>query len=144
MSIIGPRPEDPAFVALHSAAYERILAVRPGITGISQLAFADEHNILDAGDVVGDYIGRILPQKVGLDTRYVDARRVGLDLAVIRWTLVAMLLGRPVAVHRSTLKMGVRRRPRPSRAGGRPAVAETPVRAGLATADAGPRQRVAA
>jgi lipopolysaccharide/colanic/teichoic acid biosynthesis glycosyltransferase len=35
MSLIGPRPEDPAFVALHADAYERILAVRPGITGIS-------------------------------------------------------------------------------------------------------------
>lgn len=144
MSTIGPRPEDPAFVALHSAAYERILAVRPGITGISQLAFADEHNILDANDVVGDYVDRILPQKVGLDMRYVDARRVGLDLSVIRWTLVAMLLGRPVAVHRSTLKMGVRRRPRPARVSGKPSVAEARVRTGRAAADAAPRQRVAA
>jgi lipopolysaccharide/colanic/teichoic acid biosynthesis glycosyltransferase len=118
MSIIGPRPEDPAFVALHAENYARILAVRPGITGISQLAFAGERDILDADDVIGDYVRRILPQKVGLDTLYADGYRISLDLAVIRWTLVAVLLGRPVAVNRSTLAMGVRKRPRAVTAAG--------------------------
>jgi lipopolysaccharide/colanic/teichoic acid biosynthesis glycosyltransferase len=124
MSIIGPRPEDPAFVALHAQAYERILVVRPGITGIAQLAFADEKAILDPNDVVGDYIERILPQKIALDMLYADARRLGLDLAVLGWTLIAVLLHRPVAVNRSTLAMGIRRRPRPALAPEPQAVAE--------------------
>lgn len=113
MSVIGPRPEDPEFVALHADAYERILAVRPGITGVSQLAFAEEHKILDENDAVGDYVSRILPQKVGLDTLYAEKPRMRVDLAVLGWTVVALLLHKPVAVHRSTLRMTVRRRPRP-------------------------------
>ena len=53
MSVVGPRPEDPRFVDLHGDAYEHILSVRPGITGLSQLAFAEEANILEAQDIVG-------------------------------------------------------------------------------------------
>lgn len=115
MSIIGPRPEDPVFVALHAEAYERILTVRPGITGISQLSFAEEHKILDENDTVGDYVSRILPQKVELDTLYAETPRMRVDVAVLGWTIVALLLGKPVAVHRSTLRMSLRKRPQPSR-----------------------------
>ena len=110
MSIVGPRPEDPAFVALHADAYEQILTVRPGMTGLSQLAFAEEHKILNDDDLVEDYINRILPAKVGLDTLYASSYRVRTDASVIVWTVVAMLLRRPVAVHRSTGRMNVRRR----------------------------------
>ncbi len=111
MSIVGPRPEDPLFVALHAEAYDRILSVRPGITGLSQLAFAEEHRILDQHDLVGDYVDRILPQKIGLDTLYATRYRLSVDVTVLGWTLAAMLFRRPVAVHRSTGDMNLRRRP---------------------------------
>lgn len=142
MSMIGPRPEDPAFVALHADAYDRILAVRPGITGISQLAFAEEHKILDERDAVTDYVTRILPQKVKLDMRYADGPGMRLDLAILAWTAVALLLHRPIAVHRSTLRMNVRRRPRPSSIGDSSAACEPTAvgrernRAGLQTENA--------
>jgi lipopolysaccharide/colanic/teichoic acid biosynthesis glycosyltransferase len=111
MSIIGPRPEDPRFVALHPSDYERILAVRPGITGITQLAFADERKLLDEHDPVRDYVTRLLPHKVALDRLYAEHQRPGLDLAVLRWTLVSVLLRRPVAVHRSSGRITLRSRP---------------------------------
>jgi lipopolysaccharide/colanic/teichoic acid biosynthesis glycosyltransferase len=114
MSIVGPRPEDPEFVALHSDAYRRILSVRPGITGLSQLAFAEEHFILDQSDLVGDYIGRILPQKVGLDTLYARDYGLMMDLKVLAWTAAAMLAGKRVSVHRGTGALTLRRRPRVS------------------------------
>ena len=113
MSLVGPRPEDPSFVALHADAYEHILTVRPGMTGLSQLAFAEEHKILDEDDMVADYVRRILPQKIGLDTMYADSYRIRMDLAVFGWTVIAMLLRKPVAVHRATGRMGVRKRPCP-------------------------------
>lgn len=112
MSIVGPRPEDPAFVALHTEDYDRILSVRPGLTGLSQLAFAEEHRILDQDDLVGDYVERILPQKVGLDLLYAETHRLRLDLAVLGWTVAAVLLRRQVAVNRATGDLGLRRRPR--------------------------------
>ena len=114
MSIVGPRPEDPAFVALHSDAYELILSVRPGITGLSQLAFAQEHKILDKDDPVADYIARILPPKIGLDILYARSYRIRTDIVVLCWTLAAVLLRVQVAVHRSTGRMNIRRRPQPA------------------------------
>ena len=46
MSIIGPRPEDPFFVSCRPDDFAEILKVRPGISGFSQLAFAEESRIL--------------------------------------------------------------------------------------------------
>jgi lipopolysaccharide/colanic/teichoic acid biosynthesis glycosyltransferase len=109
MSLVGPRPEDPAFVALHLDSYQSILSVRPGITGLSQLAFAREHKILDPDNLLGDYVERILPQKVGLDVLYSRRFRLRSDLAVLRWTIATVALHRQVAVHRSTGALNLRR-----------------------------------
>jgi lipopolysaccharide/colanic/teichoic acid biosynthesis glycosyltransferase len=112
MSLVGPRPEDPTFVALHLDSYESILSVRPGITGLSQLAFAREHEILDPDNLLGDYVERILPQKVGLDILYSSRFRLRSDLAVLRWTIATVALNKQVAVHRSTGALNLRRRQR--------------------------------
>ena len=112
MSLVGPRPEAPAFVAARRSDYDEILAVRPGITGLSQLAFANESRILSRVDPVGDYLERILPQKCALDRLYVRRGSVGMDLKVLRWTAVAILLRRPVAVNRATGSIRLRQRSR--------------------------------
>jgi lipopolysaccharide/colanic/teichoic acid biosynthesis glycosyltransferase len=111
MSLVGPRPESPEFVELHSAAYADILSVRPGITGLSQLAFARETEILDDGDRIGDYLGRILPQKMSLDRLYAQRRSLGMDLSIIGWTLLAVATRAEVAVDRSSGALNLRRRP---------------------------------
>ena len=134
MSIVGPRPEAPEFVALHRDAYQTILGVRPGITGLSQLAFAEERSILDQSDLVRDYVDRILPQKIGLDTLYAREYGLGLDLRVLTWTAVAMLLGKRVSVHRTTGVLTLRRRPQPAAAPAVIAVAQTIAADALAAA----------
>jgi lipopolysaccharide/colanic/teichoic acid biosynthesis glycosyltransferase len=111
MSIIGPRPEDPVFVALHPEHYDTIHSVRPGITGITQLAFAQESRILRADDPIGDYVNRILPGKVQLDLLYAKKTRLRLDISVLWWTIAALVMHRSVAVNRSTARMNTRRRP---------------------------------
>lgn len=114
MSLVGPRPEDARFVALHADEYRRILGVRPGITGWSQLAYAGESRLLDQADPVGHYIARILPAKIQMDTMYAERPRLIADLATLLWTALAMLLDVEVAVHRRSGRMS-RRRPRLSR-----------------------------
>jgi lipopolysaccharide/colanic/teichoic acid biosynthesis glycosyltransferase len=110
MSLVGPRPEAAEFIGLHPQAYAEILSVRPGITGLSQIAFAEEGRILDLNDPIEHYVSRILPQKVALDRLYVNRRSLSFNLRILYWTAATVLLRRPVAVHRDTGKMNIRRR----------------------------------
>jgi lipopolysaccharide/colanic/teichoic acid biosynthesis glycosyltransferase len=113
MSFVGPRPEDPSFVALRPDDYEEILAVKPGITGLSQLAFAKESEVLDPENTLEDYVDRLFPQKISMDRLYAERRSVWMDLRILVWTAVAVVVGRDVAVHRQSGRLGVRRRPAP-------------------------------
>jgi lipopolysaccharide/colanic/teichoic acid biosynthesis glycosyltransferase len=110
MSLIGPRPEDASFVDLHSAEFHVIHGVRPGMTGLSQLAFASESSLLDGVDRCQFYVERLLPQKVGIDRLYVARRSLSMDLRIFAWT-VCVLLGIAVAVDRQSGRLSVRRRP---------------------------------
>jgi len=111
MSLVGPRPEDPKFVVLYGTEYDSITSVRPGITGLCQLAFAKESEILDVADPVGDYLHRLLPQKVAIDTFYAARRSLRLDLRILLWTAFAVLVREDVAVHRDTGMLTRRHRP---------------------------------
>ena len=111
MSIVGPRPEDPEFVAVARPAFEEVLTVRPGVTGFSQIAFACESEILDREeDLIEAYFQRLLPQKLALDGLYARRRSLFVDLRVVGWTILAVALRREVAVNRATAKFNVRRR----------------------------------
>jgi lipopolysaccharide/colanic/teichoic acid biosynthesis glycosyltransferase len=110
MSLIGPRPEDPGFVAERADDYEEILRVRPGVTGLSQLAFATESAILCKSDPVAHYRGRIFPQKIALDRMYASCPTVWMDVRILFWTVAAVMLRRDIAVHRETGQMNLRRR----------------------------------
>jgi lipopolysaccharide/colanic/teichoic acid biosynthesis glycosyltransferase len=114
MSLVGPRPEDRHFVALAESEYETILRVRPGITGLSQLAFARESRILDRPDPMGFYVERLLPAKAYLDILYASRAGIATDLRIIAWTLMAVATRKDLAVHRSTGHVGIRRRPSPT------------------------------
>ena len=115
MSLVGPRPEDPGFVESRPE-FETILALKPGITGLSQLAFANESEILAEDDPIADYVDRILPQKIALDCLYAHRRSVPMDLRVLLWTVVAVVFRKDIAVHRATGHQGLRRRPHAERA----------------------------
>ncbi len=48
MSLVGPRPEVPVYVARYSQLQRGVLALRPGITGADAIAFRDEEELLAA------------------------------------------------------------------------------------------------
>ncbi|MGZ4170629.1 MAG: sugar transferase [Solirubrobacteraceae bacterium] len=125
MSLIGPRPEDPGFVALHATEYRQILAVRPGITGLSQIAYKAEATIVDSESPVEDYLNRILPQKLRLDRLYARTASPLLDLRILYWTFVTVVLRHPVSVNRVNAAMSLRRRPRQQAAAPVPAAPES-------------------
>lgn len=87
MSLVGPRPEDPAFVSHYSDEERRVLTVRPGITGPSQLCFRNESLLLDGDDYEQRYIEEIMPLKLSLDLEYVENHSLGGDLLLLARTL---------------------------------------------------------
>ena len=110
MSLIGPRPESPEFAERFPLEYQRITQVKPGLVGLSQLAFASESRILDDDDPVAHYVGALLPQKVRLDEMYVREWSIWMDLRILPWSVPAVLLRAQVAVHRETGRLSLRRR----------------------------------
>ena len=111
MSLVGPRPEHFGFVVRHPLEYGRILSVRPGMTGLSQLAFAREREVLDEADPLDHYVTRLLPQKIELDRLYAATLTVRGDVAVLLATVATLLLGQSIAVDRRSGRLTRRHRP---------------------------------
>ncbi len=91
MSLVGPRPEAPRYVALYSPQQREVLKVKPGITGLAQLAYACEEDLLDPDSLDRDYIGTILPRKLALDMEYVDKRSFLFDLKILLRTALTLI-----------------------------------------------------
>jgi lipopolysaccharide/colanic/teichoic acid biosynthesis glycosyltransferase len=108
MSLVGPRPEDASFIGLHPAEFAVVHTVKPGVTGLCQLAFARESTVLDPQDRLGHYVNHILPQKLSIDQLYASTRSIGMDLRILGWTALAVMFGREVAVHRQTGALSLR------------------------------------
>lgn len=89
MSLVGPRPEVPRYVALYPAdVRDEVLSVRPGITDWASVQYRSESALLAASsDPQATYIHVILPAKLALCQRYVRERSFWLDLRIIAQTL---------------------------------------------------------
>jgi len=85
MSLIGPRPEDPHFVKFYSAEQRRVLLLRPGIVGPSQIQGRDE--VEDYPDGIKDteryYVEHILPPKLARDIEYLDSATFWSDMRLL-------------------------------------------------------------
>ena len=70
MSLVGPRPEDPGYVAKYTPEQRAILAWRPGITSPASVTYRDEEAILaDAADADAAY-AEIMAMKLAIDLDY--------------------------------------------------------------------------
>jgi lipopolysaccharide/colanic/teichoic acid biosynthesis glycosyltransferase len=92
MSLVGPRPEVPRYVAHYPPALRaRALSVRPGITDPSSLAWLDEAAVLAAAaDPEREYIDRILPAKLQAAVDYAERATLASDLGVLWRTMLKL------------------------------------------------------
>ncbi|MCS6827020.1 MAG: sugar transferase [Caldilinea sp.] len=90
MSLVGPRPEDPRYVALYTTEQRQILAYRPGITSAASLAFRHEETLLNGPDWDVIYREKIMPTKLAIDLAYMAQRSLYTDLQLILRTIVSM------------------------------------------------------
>ena len=88
MSLVGPRPEVPEYVARYTQRQKQILSVKPGITGPAANNYIDEEQLL-AGrpDKEVFYLTNILPAKLERDIAYCERMEFRGDLLIIFETL---------------------------------------------------------
>ena len=92
MSIVGPRPEVPHYVAMYTAEQRKILSVKPGITDYASLAYFDENELLaQAENPELVYINEIMPAKLALNEKYLTKPNVWHDLQII-WLTAKKIL----------------------------------------------------
>jgi len=92
MSLVGPRPNVEREVRLYSTEEKRLLSIRPGITDLASIVFADEGEILqgqDDPDIA--YNQLIRPGKNRLGLFYVENHTRALDLQVVVLTVMSAL-----------------------------------------------------
>jgi len=101
MSVVGPRPNVRRGGVDRYTSQERLLlTVRPGITDLASIVFADEGEILkDSPDPDALYDRLIRPWKNRLALTYLEHQNLALDLRLVGLTIVA-LLSRPAALRR--------------------------------------------
>jgi lipopolysaccharide/colanic/teichoic acid biosynthesis glycosyltransferase len=96
MSLVGPRPEVPQYVALYPPQLrEQVLSVRPGLTDPVSLAYADEaQRLAAAADPEREYREVIMPAKLQAAAAYVARASLWTDLRVLLRTAARALTGR--------------------------------------------------
>jgi lipopolysaccharide/colanic/teichoic acid biosynthesis glycosyltransferase len=91
MSLVGPRPESPGYVAHYTPEQLRVLTVQPGITGATQIRYRHEETLLSqCVDREEEYIRTIMPQKLAMDLEYIENRSFLSDLLLILETFLAL------------------------------------------------------
>ena len=84
MSLVGPRPETPEYVALYSPQEREVLRARPGLAGPSTLAFMDEgERLAGSDDPAGHYESVLLHERVKADLAYLDQRSLSYDIRLL-------------------------------------------------------------
>ena len=90
MTLVGPRPETPAWVELYTPAMAEVLATRPGITDVAQIIFRHEEQMLKGAALDEAQYLSIMRWKVAIQAEYLQRRSILIDLKVIFHTFRAI------------------------------------------------------
>jgi len=94
MSLVGPRPEDPKYVAHYTPEQREVLTVLPGIASPAAVVYRNEEDKLakvPIEDLDRVYLGEILPEKLALDLEYVENKSLILDIKVLYRAVTTVL-----------------------------------------------------
>ncbi len=97
MSIVGPRPEVPRYVARYDRRQRRVLDIKPGLTDPASVFFRNEEELLGSvseAEREGFYVERILSRKLEMNMDYIERAGFCHDLALIAGTVKAVLFPR--------------------------------------------------
>jgi lipopolysaccharide/colanic/teichoic acid biosynthesis glycosyltransferase len=92
MTLVGPRPEDPRYVACYTLEQRRVLAVRPGITSAASVRYRHEEEMLTGNAWESTYVKVVMPEKLRIELDYLKHRTFISDLRIL-WQTLWTLLG---------------------------------------------------
>lgn len=93
MSLVGPRPETPPWVALYTEQQKRVLSVRPGITDPAQIMFRHEEDYLKTDR----HYKALMQHKLDIQLRYIDQQSFFGDLRILLKTVCTLFERHPSA-----------------------------------------------
>ena len=91
MSLVGPRPQVLFYTNKYTGEERSILSIKPGITDLASLYFADMDAVLGSGDVDSRYLVEVEPVKNKLRLRYVREQSYFLDMRILLETAFKMI-----------------------------------------------------
>ena len=91
MSIVGPRPEVPAYTRLYVGEELLILTVLPGITDYSSIKFSQLDKVLGEKDADRVYEETVRPSKNALRVQYVRNQSFKTDVDIIGRTIIKLV-----------------------------------------------------
>jgi len=93
MSIVGPRPEVPRYVAKYNQQQLKVISVKPGLTDYASIEYSNENEILaKSPNPEETYINVIMPAKLKLNEKYIDEMGPVTDLKIIFKTIRKILV----------------------------------------------------
>ena len=91
MSLVGPRPEVPKYVALYTPEQREILSVRAGITDAASVEMRNEAELMaQQADPEAYYVNVQIPMKIKLAKEYIAQQSFLSDLKLIVRTIGVM------------------------------------------------------
>lgn len=75
MSLIGPRPHEPIEIAQYERHHKKLLAIKPGMTGLAQVSGSSD---------------LVFEEEVRLDTYYIENWSLTLDIKVLLKTFLVL------------------------------------------------------
>ncbi len=92
MSLVGPRPEVPKYVALYTDEQRAVLALKPGITDLASIRYRDENALLgQSTDPERVYIDEVMPAKLAINLDYLAHFSFWGDIGLLFATVGALL-----------------------------------------------------
>ncbi|MGO9648142.1 MAG: sugar transferase [Terriglobales bacterium] len=92
MSLVGPRPEVPNYVAMYTPEERAVLSIRPGITDPASILHRHEEKLLGQQlDPEQFYVKHLMPRKLAMNLMYLSNMSFAGDVRLICCTVVATI-----------------------------------------------------
>ncbi|HEY9168491.1 MAG TPA: sugar transferase [Lutibacter sp.] len=105
MSVVGPRPDIPGYYDKLQGEERKILELKPGLTSLATLKYANEETLLAQQENPLKYNDEIIfPDKVQMNLVYYTQQNLWLDIKIIMKTVLQIFKGNEMSIMETRYK----------------------------------------